>query len=240
MTLLQLVTVFCQRTGVSVPTLVAGNTDAQIIQLMALLNEVIEDLVAKPEQTWQALNKEAVFTTIAAESQGPLTTLAPAGYISILNGTIFSRTQQLPSYGPLSAIEWQQLKAMPVSGPYYKYRIWQQQLWLYPAPPAGHTYAFEYSSTYAILAADLVTYKPYFTADDDTCLLPDTLLLRGLRWKWKKEKGLEYDEEFVEYEALVAKALAGDKTAPVLYGNDPINAGVKPGIWVSPGSWNQP
>lgn len=238
MNLLSLVQTFCQRTGLTVPTQVVGNTDSQIVQLLALLNEVVEDMVTSPAaETWQALGKEAVFTTIAAEDQGALTTLAPSGFVAVLNGTIFSRTQQLPSYGPLSAIEWQQLKAMPVSGPYYKYRIWQQHLWLYPAPPAGHTYAFEYASTYAVVTADGLTYKATFTLDTDVSVLPETTLLRGLRWKWKKEKGLEYDEEFREYQMMLSKDLGRDATSPVLYGDDPLRAGIKPGIWVSPGSW---
>lgn len=241
MTLLQLVQAFCQRTGITVPTQVAGNTDSQIIQVMALLNEVIEDMVnASNGETWQILDKEAVFTTLAAEDQGALTTLAPYGYLGILQGTIFSRTQQLPSYGPISPIEWQQLKAMPVSGPFYKYRLWQGHLYLYPAPPAGHTYAFEYGSNYAVLAVDGTTFKPYYTADDDTCILPEMCLMRGLRWKWKKEKGLEYDEEFREYQLLMSKATGRDKTSANLYGSDPFANGIQPGIWVSPGSWNLP
>lgn len=237
MTLLQLVQEFCKRTGISVPTFVVGNTDSQILQILGLLNEVVEDLVNSPGgETWQALDKEATFATTATESQGLLDTLAPYGFMGILDGTIYSRTQRLPSYGPLSAEEWQQLKAMPLSGPYYKYRIWQRQLFLYPAPPAGHDYAFEYASNYAILAVDGTTYKSTFTADDDICVLPEVCVLRGIRWKWKKEKGLEYDEEFREYQILVARSYGRDKTSPVLYGDDPMYAGTKPGIWISPGN----
>jgi hypothetical protein len=242
MTLLQLVTTFCQRTGLTVPTFVAGNSDAQIIQILALLNEVLEDVVDRADEVWTALNKEATFTSVAAESQGLLTTLAPYGYIGILNNTIYDRTQRLPSYGPLSPQDWQALKALPQGGPYYKYRIWEGQLFLYPAPPAGHTYAFEYSSTYAVSGPTSTfdvtpTSRAYFTMDADTCLLDERVVLRGLRWKWKKEKGLDYDEDFREYEALVTNALGRDGTKATLYQDSGAKRPVAPGIFVPSGSW---
>lgn len=239
MNLLQLVQEFCRRTGLPIPTQVVGNTDLTVVQFLALLNEVVEDLLALPAgETWQAANKEAVFTTVAAENQGDLSTLAPFGFLGILNQTIYSRSQQLPVYGPISPAQWQQLKAVPASGPYYKYRIWQNQLHMYPAPEAGLTYAFEYASNYGILAVDGMTYKEMFSADTDSCILvPWMVLLRGLRWKWKKEKGLEYDEEFREYQILKLQAMGRDKTSPVLYGDSSLNDKITPGIFVPRGSW---
>lgn len=106
-----------------------------------------------------------------------------------------------------------------------------------PVPPVGESWFFEYVTANWILAADGVTYKQYFTADTDTILLPETLVLMGLRWRWKKEKGFDYSEDFNTYEMQVKDALGRDGGKPVLSMDD-TGRGPKPGIWVPDGSWN--
>lgn len=238
MTLLELVQSFCQRTGLAVPTLAVGNTDPQVIQLIALLNEVVEDIVIRRPSGWTTLQLEATFTTLAAEDQGLLTTLAPYGFISIINDTIFNRTQRLPGFGPTSPQTWQYMKASGLTGPFNNYRIKEGRLFLYPAPPAGQTYAFEYLSTYAVSATNGTTFKPYFTVDTDYFRLNEVLLLRGLRWKWKKEKGFEYDEERDEYETYLAELMGKDGTRPKLSMSQGTPT-IQPGIFVPSGNWNQ-
>ena len=239
MNLLTLVQTFCQRTGINVPTQVVGSTDPQVIQLLALLNEVVEDIVDRKQDGWQELQLEATFTTVAAEIQGSLTTIAPFGFVSIINDTIYNRSQRLQAFGPLTPQEYQYQKSVVATGPFYQYRLQNNQIHLFPVPPAGETYAFEYLSTYAVVAVDGTTFKAYFSADTDTFRLDERLLLRGLRWKWKKEKGLEYDEEFREFEDRLANASGRNKT------NTLINMAqgqpqIKPGVFIPSGNWNLP
>ena len=77
MNLLALLQEFTTRTGIPKPTYAVGNTDPQVLQLLALLNEVIEELM---ERDWTMLTQEATFVTPAAEDQGAVTTLAPNGF----------------------------------------------------------------------------------------------------------------------------------------------------------------
>jgi len=107
-----------------------------------------------------------------------------------------------------------------------------------PTPTAGYTWAFEYASKNWILGTDGITYKQYFTLDTDTILLPNDLVLMGLRWRWKKEKGLEYAEDFRTYEMQVKDELGRDGGKPNLHMDDEGWHGPVPGIFVSPGSWN--
>lgn len=234
MTLLELVQRFCSRTGIPSPSFVVASTDAQVLQLKALVDEVCEDLCKR--WTWTDLTEESTFTTLAAEDQGAIATLAPNGFLRILNETIYNRTLRLPLYGPMSARKWQAVKALPNAGPFYKYRIRGGHLLFNPAGTAGQTCAFEYASSFVVLASDLTTRKTYATADDDTFLLDATLILAGLRWKWKSEKGLPYAEEFSRYETLVADANGQDGTKPILDMGSP-DASAMPGIFISPGSW---
>jgi hypothetical protein len=98
---------------------------------------------------------------------------------------------------------------------------------------------FEYVSKNFILDEDTVTYKSIFDDDDDEILLPHDIVSADLLWRWKKEKGLSYAEDFNSCEALIADALGRDGGSPVLdMGYHCGDGDILPGIWVPSGSWN--
>lgn len=235
---LDLIRRFCQRTGLPQPTYVIGNQDIQIAQLMGLLEESLEMLVRRPERGWQVLTREALFVTKNQEVQGSLSNIAP-GMIWITDQTIFNRTTRLPMYGPLSPEERQLSKALQTAGPYYRYWIVEDQLHLYPVPPAGQLLAFEYVSTYAWVSGDTTKPRVYRDSPEeetDICVLPRDVVLADLRWRWKKEKGLEYAQDFESFELLFARATSNDgmRRDLSMEGTPSI---VRPGILVPAGSW---
>lgn len=235
MTVLSVIQTFCKRSGLPVPNALFGSQDTQIIQLTGLAQEVVEDICDR--WTWTELTREATFTTLAVEDQGKLSTIASQGFLRILQDTIYDRTLRRPLYGPVSASEWQARKALPVTGPLYRYRIREGHLLLIPTPAAGHQLAFEYASSYSILASDGATYKSEFTADTDTFILDEKFLQAGLRWKWRSEKGLDYAEELERYESLLNNATGRDGTKPTLNLGDTSLDAYQPGIFVPAGNW---
>jgi len=235
MSLLTLIQYMCGRTGVPVPSTVYGTTDTQVLQMMRLLEEEGNDLSQRG--TWQGLTFEASLTTAATEDQGAITSIATNGFRYIKNQTIWSRTRRLPVCGPLDPQEWQMLKALYVEGPYYRFRIRGGKLLVNPAPPVESWY-FEYVSKNWLTDSTGVTYRQYFANDADITLLPEELLLTGLRWRWKKEKGLDYAEDFRTYEHQVKDALGRDGGKPILYMDESKSTAPTPGIFVPSGSWN--
>lgn len=233
MSLLTIVQRFCERTNLSVPTTVYGSTDNQVVQIKALLEEIGIDLNSR--FSWNRTQFSITHTTLAAQDQGSMDTIAP-GWGSLKNFTIWDRDRILPVLGPLTGIEWQALLAMFINGPYYQFRILNNRLLVNPTPPAGETWAFEYESKNWIVNGS--TYKEYFTADDDEPVLPQSLLLMGLRAWWKKEKGLDYAEDMRMYEAMAKDESNKDGGKPVLKLDDSDSTWPRPGIWVSPGSWS--
>lgn len=230
MSLLTVISYACGRFGVPVPATVIGTTDERILQLLRLLEEEGTDLSKRGP--WQGITFEATHTTTAAEDQGAITSIATNGFRSIKNGTFWDRTNKLPILGPLSDQEWQRLEGMGTTGARYFFRIRGGKLLINPTPTAGYTWAFEYLSKNWILDEDTVTYKQYFDDDDDTVLLPEDLVLLGLRWRWKREKGLDYAEDFATYEAQVNSDLAKDGGKPVLSMSGETSRSSRPGIWV--------
>lgn len=235
-TLLETIQEFCSRTGIRRPASVSGSSDVQILQIMGLANEICELL--SDEYIWNELVREATFTSVAGEDQGEVTTHATNGFLAVVGNTLYDRTQKVPLYGPMNAQMWQQNKAFIPAGPLYRYRIRGGNLLFSPAADAGHTIAFEYYSKNIIYNTTDDEYKSAFTKDGDTFLLDAKLLLLGLRWKWKNEKGLPYAEEYEHFQRACRNGAARDATKPTIYMDGDPDYFVGPNILIQPGSWD--
>jgi len=208
---------------------VVGSTDAQIIQIYSILEE--EGLDLSGRGSWQVLTLEATHTTIANESQGFIADIADVGFRYIKQDTFWDRTENLPLLimdGP----DWAAEKGFAATAPRYMARIRSGELIVTPTPVAGNTWAFEYVTWNWINN----NQKRHFTSDSDTIDLPDPIVTVGLRWRWKKEKGFEYAEDFSTYEKLVDDALSREGLKKVLY-QDRSERQRYPRIVVNQGSW---
>ncbi len=236
MNILAIIREFCGRKGLPRPTLIIGNDDPSIIQMLALCNDVIEDLADRG--AWQIGTFSTTFTTTAVEDQGALSTLFPYGYKALVNNSMYNRTTRLPVEGPIDAVEWEAYKALPTGRIFPRYRIFQDHLWMQPAPAVGQTVGVEYESQYLITntVGSTVTPVKYFSTDLDDFKLNEAILISGLSWKWASEKGLSYAESFNKYETLVVNALGRDGGAGTLnlMGCDNRR---RPGILVPSGNW---
>lgn len=238
MSLLTIIQYVCGRTNIPVPqTVMGGTTDSQVLQMLRLLEEEGNDLASRAP--WQAITLEFTHTSVASEDQGAIDSLMSNGFRYIKNETFWDRTNRLPIIGPLSEQQWQKMKAYATTGPRFHYRIRGGRLLINPTPTAGYIFAGEYVSKHWILGADTTTYKQYFTLDTDTVLLPEELLIAGLRWRWKKEKGLEYAEDFRTYELQVKDALGRDGGKPTLSMDGDSTKQQRPGIFIPDMNWMQ-
>ena len=236
MTVLSMIQSVCQLHALAVPTSVIGNTTTTTIQMYAILDEVIEELVK--ESKFNVTTQEAVFISIAAQDQGAMTTLATKGYTWAYLETFFDRTLRRSLYGPLTETEWQEIQALPNPGPFYKFRIWQDHLWINPAPTTPFsTIAFEYASSWAIKSAG-GTLKAAITADTDVCVFPEDILKRGVIARWKQIKGLPYQYDEEKYYALLNNYIARDKVKRRIDLSHPQPVDIRPGVFVPSGNWN--
>lgn len=51
------------------------------------------------------------------------------------------------------------------------------------------------------------------TADDDRTLFPERLLAKGILWRWKRQKGLPFDDSLAEFEADLLQEINADRGA---------------------------
>lgn len=230
---LQIVQTVCKRIGILAPNAAVSSSDPQIIQILSITEEEGQELEERYQ--WQGLQQEATFTTVAAELQGSLSSIAP-GCEHIVNNTIWNRTLRRPLYGPKSQQDWQQLKAMQINGPFNSFRVKGDSIYFYPAPPAGQTCAFEYITKNWISKSAGGTSEVW-TNDADTPLIDDRIIILGAIWRWKQAKGLDYAEDFAKYERRVLSKMNRDGTKPVLNVCGTTNE-ILPVVMVPSGSWN--
>ena len=236
MSVLTIIQNVCRRTGLPVPNTALGSTDNQIQQLVALLDEEGNDLAQRG--SWQGLENECALTTVATESQGTIDSIATNGFRYIINETIWDRTTMLPVAGAVTPKEWQGMKAVLSNGPRYSYRFRGNQMLVNPVPPAGEAWYFEYITQNWLVSAD-GNNKAYATLDTDISLLPETLVMAGLRWRWKKEKGFEYAEDMRTYEMQVKDAMGRNGGRQNLH-MDGFVRPRSPGIFIPDMSWPLP
>ncbi len=217
--------------GLSRPSAVVSSTDGNVRTLLSLAQTEGRELLER--HAWPQTQAEATHTTLAAELQGVMTTIAP-GYAYMINNTFWNRTLTQPVPGPLSPAEWQGLKARSATGPYSSYRIQAGNLYGYPAPSAGDTWVFEYQTTYFCESSG-GTDQSAWAADDDVGLLDENLMTLGIIWRFKKKNGLDYSEDFRVYEQKLANETArvgGKRTLSMVGG------GGMTGIYVPEGTWS--
>ena len=236
MTLLTIIQDVTDDLALSKPTTVIGNTDRQIVQLLAIANREGKELASR--YRWSGMLKENLFTLIAAQDQGKMNSAAVVSDLDfdyIINDTFWDRTRSLPIPGPISALDWQTLLSFPVQGPYLQFRIQGQKLLIHPIPPT-HSVAFEYQSTSWCETSGEVG-KAKWSADNDTGILDENLMTLGIRWRWLQRKGMEYGQDFDLYERMLTDAKARDGGKPRLLMNSR-NRSRSPGIFVPRGSWD--
>jgi hypothetical protein len=231
MTLLTLVQNASDTIGLTRPSVVIASTDQNVRTLLSMAQTEGREVLDR--FSWPATQIEVTHTSLAAELQGVITTIAP-GFSYITSSTFWDRTLTQPVTGPLSPIEWQALKARTATGPYPSYRIFGGKLYAYPAPSAGNTWVFEYQSTY-FCQSSAGTNQSAWAADSDVGVLDENLMELGVVWRFKKKNGLDYSEDFRSYEQKLANETSragGRKVLDMISGSTAAR-----GIYVPEGSW---
>jgi hypothetical protein len=215
------------------PTVAVGSNDQNIKQIVELCNEAGQEISRR--YPWQALTNEATFTTLAAESQGTMSSIAP-NYDYIINDTIWNRTLRRPVFGPKTPQTWQQNKAFAINGPWSNFRVIGDTLKFYPTPSAGQSCYFEYI-TKNWVSTSLGSSNSSWTNDADTPLLDGNMLVLDTIWRWKAQKGLEYSEDFNKAERIITDLSSRDGSKDWLSLSN-TKYDIFPGVVVPAGSWN--
>lgn len=274
-TMLELVQQVTAELNLAVPTYVAGNTNQDVQQVLALMNRAGFDLVK--EHDWQALELEYRFYTTAitttcdtinntydllnvgnvtglnnnysvvgtnvpqdtyvesvagstvtvsqlasATSVGGTVTFSqtkydlPPDFETITDNTHWDKTKHWQMLGPEDAQQWQWLKSGYIStGPRIRWRILGGQFQIWPPYNTQEYLGFEYRSKGWARSAT-GTVKNSFTADTDTTVFDDTVLVLATKLKYFQVKSFDTTALMQDYMRYLSVAKANDKGSATL------------------------
>lgn len=95
---------------------------------------------------------------------------------------------------------WQLLEKQPSSEQYYHLR--NGKIYFSPAVTGA---------TVRYVSKNWLGTKAAVTANADEAIFPERLLTRSVVWRWRRQKGLPYDDQLAEFEADLSAAEKADK-----------------------------
>lgn len=104
--------------------------------------------------------------------------------------------------------QWNILQQVTPNQPYY-YRADNSVKVLPTSAAVGAM--LNYVSGHWVLAEDGINHRDHFESDGDTVLFPDRLLVQNIIWRWKRAKGLSYDDQLAEFEATLQSEIKANR-----------------------------
>lgn len=140
----------------------------------------------------------------------------PPDFERITNRTQWDKTKHWEALGPEDAQQWQWLKSGYIStGPRIRWRILDNQFQVWPPMNTNEYIGWEYKSKgWARSATGVV--KNSFTADTDTSVLDDRIIVLSTKLKYFQIKSFDTTSLQQEYFRYLNVAKAQDKGAPNL------------------------
>lgn len=192
-----------------IPSSFFGNTNLTARQCVALAQREGQALVR--EHRWADLIADATITTVAGQATYNL----PPDFLAFASMSQWDRSFHLPMIGPTSGANWQWLKS-GISTAVTINRWWRirgAKVEVHPTPTAsGDTLAFDYYSknwvSFQSATTTGETTGTTWNSDNDTALLSEDLLTLGLKWRFLQAKGMPFESEYKEYEAIKEMVVA--------------------------------
>lgn len=184
--------------------------DSQIVpQYFALMCETAKDLIRRHD--WQCLEQEVTFLTVPGDIQIGNLRVAYPDLRRIKEDSVANITRNYPML-PLARDQHRAVKLAPpatTQGAFYRVR--GDQFLMPGNTAADDEIVFEYISSYwATTSGDSPERIAVPASDTDILLLDDEALILGVKWRFKKENGLEYGEDFSDYEKYVQELIGSD------------------------------
>ena len=205
-------------TGFERPTSVISNTDPIARQLLALAQREGKQLMRVSD--WAILKKEHTFST----SNGTAAYALPSDFDRLVLETSYNRSDNDILTGPISSAEYQLVNhGMATTGTTEKFRLKAAsnalKFELDPTPSSTQTIGFEYVSNQFCQSSG-GSGQAAWAADTDTGILDETTMEMGITWRFKAAHGLDFAEDFRQYQLEVRQAVARNGSSPVLQLDD--------------------
>lgn len=192
--------------GFAVPSTFFGNGNLTAKQCLALVKAAGNSL--ERDHRLSALIDTHTFTTVPDQASYDL----PEDFRAFANMSQWDRTANMPVIGPTPAYLWQFLKSGIAQGATINrwFRIQGGKFYIHPTPSDAAEIAFDYYSKYWIVKQSDGSSVSTFFSDNDTTRIDEFILSRELKWRFLQAKGMPFEAEYREADALIQDYLADD------------------------------
>ena len=140
----------------------------------------------------------------------------PPDYETITDNTHWDKTKHWQMLGPVDAQQWQWLKSGYIStGPRVRWRILGNEFQIWPPYNTQEYLGFEYRSK-GFVRDTVGNVKNSFTADTDTTVLDDTIIVLATKLKYFQIKSFDTTALQQDYQRYLSIAKANDKGSATL------------------------
>lgn len=157
----------------------------------------------------------------AAQTNGTITFAKakyslPTDYDSMVPRTHWDKSKHWEMLGPETAQQWEWLLSGYIStGPRIRWRLFTGYFQIWPPTTTSEYLGFEYRSKgWAMNSVGVVMNS--FTADTDTAIYDDRLLVNGLKLKYFEAKGFDTTAKLRDFSYSLDSACALDQSSPNL------------------------
>ena len=207
MTLISMVAAVCGELAVPPVSSAVDNNDIRSIALLALAKRSLVE-VSEARDWPHLLNTTAyTFDTVIGQAEYSM----PADFNRMAPDTLFDTEADYRMVGGTTIQLFQ--RASVISSPMDKasYRVHgsgvTRRLIITPTPDVVKTISYwYYSSYYAVSSTG--DFKETFTSDADTTRVPENLVELDLKWRYARQRGQDYAEEFREYQDKLDKVFS--------------------------------
>lgn len=199
MTLLTAVNEVCDVVSLDQFDSVYGADDPNAQTMITMAKEAGDEIARRVD--WRSMLKTATVSVSPFELPGDFQRLIPGGSVRTA-AAAFCRVVTVGS-------QWSVVAATASVQPFFFVR---GKTMLFAPVDAAPGATVEYVSKNWIIG-DPYEERDTFKADDDKTAFPDRLLVKGIVWRWKRQKGLPYEDNLSEFEADLAQEINADRGA---------------------------
>lgn len=153
---------------------------------------------------WQELTKEGCLITVGGKTSYLIYDFVPDFYC-LLNNTIFIKDGYERVIGAITPEQWMHDKYFCCAGTDVKFIIQNGRFMFLNEPPCGIKIVFQYRSNNIVWDFNTLEEKNVLSANTDVPIFDEYLVKLNILWRWLKRSGLDYTEEFNEYERELKK-----------------------------------
>lgn len=180
---------------------IASSSDGTAQQIFELANLELQQLSERLD--WPHCETDLDIPTVANQSIYAL----PDDFRTLVHNSVFNASQYYGVKGSVNAAEWRwRREGLLGSLDRYAFRllrgIGDASVQLTPTPTGIENLVLTYnSSNYALDNSNVP--KAAYTADSDVSRIPEKYVKLGLRWRFRRVKGMDYSAEYKEYEDTI-------------------------------------